>query len=352
MRGSRAMDRKKGIVVIASFFILLWGMKSIPGVNLYIRQVKQMHDPEWSPGRSSLFASVIAVKPAPRQSSADLRELRAAIEREAPKRAVPAVDAKIDPIWKAIPGYNGLEVDVRATYEMNKKRDWRNNSIVYAFREVEPAIGLEDLEPSPIYKGNPNKPMVSLMINVAWGNEHIPAILKVLRKENVHATFFLDGSWLRKNTETAKLIQADGHELSSHAYSHKNMSTLSDYAAMQEITKTEQLLKERLGVNNRLFAPPSGDFDMQTVRLAHSVGLQTVLWTLDTLDWKKPSAQWIVNKITRNVEPGSMILMHPTASSSEALEGMIKAIKNKGLSFGTVSELISTKRVGNVEQGH
>jgi peptidoglycan/xylan/chitin deacetylase (PgdA/CDA1 family) len=79
--------------------------------------------------------------------------------------------------------------------------------------------------------------------------------------------------------------------------------------------------------------------------------LRTILWTLDTVDWMKPTPDSIVRKISARVEPGSLILMHPTASSSGALEGMIREIRRKGLALGTVSELISPNRVPKVEPG-
>lgn len=77
--------------------------------------------------------------------------------------------------------------------------------------------------------------------------------------------------------------------MENHAYTHPNMSTLSRARATAEIEKTKSLLKESLGVTNTWFAPPSGDFDQETVDIAASLGLKTVLWTLDTVDWRNPS---------------------------------------------------------------
>jgi peptidoglycan/xylan/chitin deacetylase (PgdA/CDA1 family) len=85
--------------------------------------------------------------------------------------------------------------------------------------------------------------------------------------------------------------------------------------------------------------------------VAAEQGLKTVLWTLDTVDWQHPPAASIVRKIRTRVEPGSLILMHPTDSSSEALPGIIAAIKQRGLSLGTVSETLSSKRISLVEAG-
>ncbi|MBE9913201.1 polysaccharide deacetylase family protein [Paenibacillus donghaensis] len=253
-------------------------------------------------------------------------------------------DAVLDRVWKAIPGYNGLEIDVEETYKQAKAAGI-SNPITYVYRQIPPKVKLDDLGAEPIYRGNPKKPMVALMINVAWGNEFIVPMLDVLDKEKVKATFFFDGSWLKKNPELAKEIQKRGHELENHAYTHPNMSQLSEYRASLEISKTQKLLKESLGVHNKWFAPPSGDFNRQTVQIAHSLGLKTVLWTLDTVDWKNPPPESIITKISKRVSAGTLILMHPTASSSKALQGMIQTIKEKGLIPGTVGQTLSPERI-------
>ncbi|NHN28331.1 polysaccharide deacetylase family protein [Paenibacillus agricola] len=278
-------------------------------------------------------------------------ELLQQIQAEAVSRKVEPIDARVDQVWKAIPGYNGQEVDIEQSLALNEQTLFRNK-LKLVMKEVEPAIKLDQLGSYPVYKGNPMKPMVALMINVAWGNEFLPKILEVLEEEQVHATFFFDGSWLKGNIPTALLIKEKGHELSNHAYSHKDMSKLSRAQAYAEISKTEKLLKEELGVDNKLFAPPSGDFNQATVDIAGEMNLTTILWTLDTVDWRKPEPASIVNKVATRVEPGTLILMHPTYSSSEALERMIHAIKNKKLVLGTVSQLISTNRVPEVESAN
>lgn len=266
------------------------------------------------------------------------------IVAEAKQHEIAPVNARIDRVWKAIPGYNGVGVDIEQTYEANKGKP-EQGELKWVLREVKPEISLRDLEPQPIYRGNPNKQMVALMINVAWGNEFIAPMLTVLQEEKVKATFFLDGSWLSKNPDAAKEIQADGHELENHAYTHPNMSELSAGLQSQQIEKTKRLLKETLGVENKWFAPPSGDFNALTVRTAHAHGLATVLWTLDTVDWKKPAPSAILQKVRSKVEAGTLILMHPTSSSSRALQDMIRIIKSKGLHPGTVSDTLSEQRL-------
>lgn len=274
-----------------------------------------------------------------------LERIRAA----APDYAEPPVDAVVDRIWHAIPGYNGVELDVERTYAaMRLLPD--GAPIRPVLREVEPKIGLDDLGPHPIYRGNPKKRMAAIMINVAWGNEHIPSMLGTLKEKNARATFFFDGSWLEKNEALARRIAEDGHELSNHAYSHPDMARLGSGEQYRQIARTEALLKEKLGVaDNRWFAPPSGSYNATTVRTAARLGLKTVLWTVDTVDWRDPPPDRIVAKIRRDAGPGSLILMHPTASARAALADLIDTLRSKGIEPGTVSQTLSTDRVPPVE---
>src|SRR5690606_38060100 len=139
-------------------------------------------------------------------------ELLAQIEKAAEKYNQPPQDAKIDRVWKALPGYNGIKVDVKASYDVMKK-DRKYDERKLVFTQLSPKIHLLNLPPSPIFKGHPEKPMVSLLINVAWGEEYLPSMLATLKEHHVHATFFLEGRWVKKNAELAKLIADSGHEL-------------------------------------------------------------------------------------------------------------------------------------------
>lgn len=331
------MDRRKlTIIVVTISAMLLVGQLS--GVRAFVESRGQAAVDQYA---FELFGS-----------SAEENALLQMIKEEAVKRKVEPVNAINDRVWKAIPGYNGLEVDVDQTYQRalalkkgTESANWKADEIPFVYRELPAKVDLDQLGALPIYRGNPNKKMVSFMINVAWGNEYIIPMLDTLDAAKVKATFFLDGSWLKKNPELAKEIQKRGHQIENHAYSHPNMSQLSDSRAILEISKTKDLLKESLGVENKWFAPPSGDFNQKTVEIAAGQGLRTVLWTLDTVDWMNPSPASVVAKISKRVEAGSLILMHPTKASKEALKGMIDAVQRKGLRLGTVEETLSPSRI-------
>ncbi|WP_144509801.1 polysaccharide deacetylase family protein [Bacillus sp. FJAT-22090] len=266
------------------------------------------------------------------------------IETYSEQHTVEPVDAKVDKVWKAIPGYNGLTVNIKASYKKMKKDNiFDISKIVY--KEIPPKIHLDDLEPQPIYRGNPHKTMVTLLINVAWGNEYIPPILKTLENQEVKATFFFDGSWVKNNPDLAELIYKEGHEIGNHAYSHPDLQKRSKDETMEEIKKTNDVIQATLGIKPLWFAPPSGSFNQETINVAHELNMKTILWTVDTVDWKKPSPSEMVTRVVSKVENGSMILMHPTQPVAEGLDSMIAAIKAKKFKLGTVSDLMSEKRV-------
>ncbi|QJC52238.1 polysaccharide deacetylase family protein [Paenibacillus albicereus] len=272
------------------------------------------------------------------------------IRKQAPGRSVPPIDASVDRWFRAIPGYEGREVDVEASYRATLQRP--EDGLTFRYKPVAPAKKLADFPLEPVYKGNPAKPAASLMINVAWGNEYLEPMLETLRRSGVKATFFLDGSWLKRYPELALRIKEGGHEIGNHAYTHPDMSKLGEAEQKSQIERTSSLIEQTLGVKSLYFAPPSGSFNALTVKTAREQGMTTVLWTLDTVDWMKPRPEAVLAKISRGLKPGSLVLMHPTYASSQALQGIIDSAKQKGLVLGPVSQTLSEARLdGSVESG-
>lgn len=271
--------------------------------------------------------------------------LREQIEKWKVGREEAPVDAKVDQTWKAIPGYNGLVVDVEASIEKmlaEKKQgpEW------LVFKEVEPEVSLKQLGAHPVYRGNPNKPAISFMVNVAWGNEYLDSMLDTLDKHGVKSTFFLDGSWAKKYPDEVKKIASRGHEIGNHAYSHPDMKNLGVERIHQEINRTQEVVFQTIGYRPTLFAPPSGSFNQRVVDIAHSTyQLQTILWTADTIDWQKPSPEKVIQRISKKMGNGVLVLMHPTAASEASLDQLLTLAKQKGLVPMTVSELLSSKRL-------
>jgi probable sporulation protein (polysaccharide deacetylase family) len=271
-------------------------------------------------------------------------ELLLMIKSSVEKYEIQPQDARNDSIWKAVPGYNGLKVDVKASYQaMKEKGNFDEKKLVY--KQMSPNTHLKDLEPAPLYRAHPDKPVVSFLINVAWGNEYLQDMLATLKEHNVKATFFLEGRWTKNNPELAKMIAEEGHEIGNHSYTHPNMQTLSTQATREELRKTNEVIEAVTGFKSTWFAPPSGSFRDETVTLAASMGMGTVMWSVDTIDWQKPSPDVLKHRVLSKLHPGAFILMHPTESTAKSLETLIINIKLKNLHVVTVSEAVDEKRI-------
>jgi peptidoglycan-N-acetylglucosamine deacetylase len=278
--------------------------------------------------------------PASGHESSLIRE----IEDKAKEYEVPPSDARIDPVWKAIPGYNGLRVDAELSKKKMKKADQFDPDKL-VFKQIPPKVHLSDLPPTAVYKGHPDKPMVSFIVNVAWGNEYLSGMLATLKKHNVSASFFLEGRWVKNNPGMAKMIAEAGHEIGNHSFTHPDMKQLSAPKINEEIKKTNEVIEAVTGVQTKWFAPPSGSYKEEVVQIAAAHKLGTVMWSVDTIDWQKPAPEKLISRVMGKVHNGALILMHPTESTANSLEQLILQIKDKDLQIGTVSDMLSENRV-------
>lgn len=192
---------------------------------------------------------------------------------------------------------------------------------------------------APVHQG-PEVPEVAITINVDWGEDHLPAMLKIMEEHGVKATFFLTGTFVERFPLLIQQLVEGGHELGNHGYRHVHPNTLTQEELVSLITATEVLIEEETGVKTRLFAPPYGEYNDLLLSVVHDLNYQLILWTVDTVDWQRPGSQVIRDRVLHNAEKGSIILIHPVGQTVEALEEIIVGIKEKGLTPVTLSTLL------------
>lgn len=265
------------------------------------------------------------------------------IKSKSSKYKEPPQNAYIDRVWKKTPGRNGIRVNIEKSYEQMKEAgEFTKSQLVY--EQIPPEITLDELPAAPIYRGHPEKNMVAFLINVSWGTEYIPSILNILKEHNVKATFFIEGKWARENPDMVKMINEQGHVIGNHAYNHPDMARLSKQEIKEQITRTNEIIRGITGDTLKWFAPPSGSFNDQVVKTADNLNMETVLWTVDTIDWKNPTVSVMMNRVMNNIHPGATLLMHPTAPIAKGLDDLIVTIRDKGYRIGTITSLMSSKR--------
>ena len=194
--------------------------------------------------------------------------------------------------------------------------------------------------PEPIRSGSPASPKIALCCNVFWGEEYLPDMLNTLDANQIKATFFIGGTWAQKNQQLLLEIANRGHGLANHSYSHPHPNLLTKQKNQEQIVKTDKLIQEITGKQTTLYAPPYGEYNDTVLLAAHELGYRTILWSIDTIDWQRPSAEIIKQRVLKKLHPGAIILMHPTAPTAQALPGLIKEIQNRGYQVVPVSELL------------
>ncbi len=178
---------------------------------------------------------------------------------------------------------------------------------------------------------------VSLMFNVYQNTENVYKILDILDGAEAKATFFLGGCWADDNVDCVRDIYARGHEIGSHGYFHKDHSKMSYEENLAEIRPSVKLLNAVLNTEISLFAPPSGAFCNGTVAAVSSLGLKTIMWSRDTIDWRDGNADIFIERATENLQNGEFVLMHPMDVTVKALPAVLKYIRENGLTAVTVS---------------
>lgn len=194
----------------------------------------------------------------------------------------------------------------------------------------------------PIYQGSSQEKKIALTCNVVWGEEYVPQMLEILKKNKVKMTFFMGGKWVKDFPELTKQIAKD-HELGNHSYSHPHPTFISKQENIEEIKKTEDEIFKVTKVKTRLYAPPYGEFNNTVLDAAGELGYKTIMWSIDTRDWQRPAPEVIVERIIEKAHNGAIVLMHPTAPTVKALPMIIDELKKKGYQLTTVFDVIGLK---------
>lgn len=193
----------------------------------------------------------------------------------------------------------------------------------------------------PIYSVQTTEKKVALTFDAAWGSDKTAKIVSTLQENGVSGTFFLVGFWVEQNADKVKLIDEAGFDIGTHSNTHPKMSTLSSEQVKNELTKSMELITNITGKEVKFFRAPFGDYNDNLITIAGSLGLKTIQWDVDSLDWKGLSAEEILTRIKNSVKNGSIILCHNNSDHIlEALPLIISYLKSEGYSMVKISDLV------------
>ncbi|MGB9867817.1 MAG: polysaccharide deacetylase family protein [Bacillota bacterium] len=201
----------------------------------------------------------------------------------------------------------------------------------------------------PVFYIKTKEKKVALTFDISWGIKTLPSVLQVLKNLNQKATFFLSSPWVEMHPDLAREIAAAGHEIASHGEKHVNLSTLSKAEVIENISTAGKVIQDKLAVKPRFFRPPNGDYDDVVVTTARELGYETVIWAVDSLDWKNPGVQFMVDRVKKLVFPGAILLFHASDSTKQthlALPLIIEQLRKDGYQLLTLGELWSAGQPG------
>ena len=192
----------------------------------------------------------------------------------------------------------------------------------------------------PIYNIATDENKVAITFNCAMSGD-VDTILLILDNYDIKCTFFMLGSWAEKHPDEVKAIYDAGHEIGNHGFSHKDLPTMNYEEILIDIQKCNETIKNITELSPTLFRAPSGAYDNKTISAAETLGMMTIQWNVDSVDWKNISADEIVNRVTEKVKSGSIIQLHTgTEHTAEALPQIINYLEAQNLMPVTVGELI------------
>lgn len=193
----------------------------------------------------------------------------------------------------------------------------------------------------PIYSVDTDEKKVAMTFDTAWGADKTLQILEILKEYNADATFFMVGFWVEKYPDMVKAINAQGIEIGTHSNTHPDFVELSTTQMELELTTSINLIEKLTSKKVELFRAPYGSYNNNVITTAENLGLKTIQWDVDTLDWKGLTGVEICERVMSRVKNGSIILNHNNSENVlDALPLMLERLINAGYKIVSVGDLI------------
>jgi peptidoglycan/xylan/chitin deacetylase (PgdA/CDA1 family) len=138
-----------------------------------------------------------------------------------------------------------------------------------------------------------------------------PAMLEILGRAGVAATFFMVGEQVQRDPGLAREVRERGHAIALHCHRHRNLLRLTPRQVREDILRALETIESATGVSPRIYRPPYGILNSAALSLARGRGWRTMLWTDWGRDWEpRASAESIAERVTVRAGEGSVLLLH------------------------------------------
>lgn len=191
---------------------------------------------------------------------------------------------------------------------------------------------------------SPVRKQVALTFDDGPDGTYTPQILDILKREGVPATFFVLGSGVRGYPDIVRRMEAEGHVVANHTWSHPDLTRLNEKQIKKELTATNRAVKQAIGKEMRLMRPPYGAIRGKE-NVVEQAGWYSVMWDVDPRDWQSGKTPGEIRRSVRErVQPSSIILLHSSGGDREAtvraLPGIIRDLRRSGYQLVTVDVIV------------
>jgi peptidoglycan/xylan/chitin deacetylase (PgdA/CDA1 family) len=190
-------------------------------------------------------------------------------------------------------------------------------------------------------------PDVSITFDDGPNPDATPVILDVLKREGVHATFFVLGRHADRWPALVKRMADEGHQLGNHGYFHRKLHRRTPGYVRDDLTRGAEAIERASGVRPRVFRAPHGFRNPWVTPIARSLGERTIGWSLGVWDSARPGADEIVRRTLDGMRAGSILLLHDgdgyaaegdRTQTAAALPAIIAGLRDRGFHFAVLPE--------------
>ncbi|WP_019637853.1 polysaccharide deacetylase family protein [Paenibacillus fonticola] len=162
-------------------------------------------------------------------------------------------------------------------------------------------------------------------------SKYTKEITDILMEYQVGGTFFFIGKNVKKYPESVQYAKSSGYAIGSHSMNHLELTKLSDDKLKYEILQSNKLIEEIIQEQVTLFRPPYGAKNDSIIDILRGMNHKMVLWDIDTKDWESRDAGKIYNSVAKADVDGSIILLHESQATIDALPQIIQFLKKQNL---------------------
>ena len=201
---------------------------------------------------------------------------------------------------------------------------------------------------SPFHSAAIGTPHLALTFDDGPHGKLTPKLLDLLGRRGVKSTFYVIGRNVEAYPDIARRIVAEGHEIANHTWTHPQLSRLSAARVADELRRTHDKVLEVTGVRMTNLRPPYGAFNDNVRRVAFDRhGYDTIMWSVDPLDWKYRNSSRVTRELVKGAAPGAVLLCHDIHPSTiAAVPPTLDQLLGRGFRFVTVAELMAMDKSG------